>query len=84
MPEPSYLHAHGAFVGFVIVSGYIITSIFAIFHNILILIYIEPYIDFIQMAESTYFVSMFISIILLSVAMFFILEYKQYQRGVEY
>lgn len=81
LPNRRYLRANGAFIGFVIISSYIAVSIFAIVHNLFILEGASTYLKFVAENSHIYFLSVFVSIVLVSANLFFVTEFNAYRKA---
>jgi len=79
-PQQRYIEAHRGFIGFTIVSGVIMVSVFAIIHNILVLNEHDNYLHFVTQAGYVYFATMFIGMVVVSAHLFFMIEYNAYRR----
>ena len=80
MPDKRYLKVSGAFIGFVIFMSFILASVFAITHNLLILLKVRHYMDFVVQHSSTYMVSVYVSLVVISANTFFLIEFFKYKR----
>ncbi len=83
LPTKRYLKINGAFIGFVIASSFMLTSVFAIVHNVLILRGIGSYIEFVIEHGDVYLPAVFILLVVLSANVFFVMEYKVYRELVQ-
>jgi len=77
-PTGDKLKIHGALAGFVIVLNFCLVSIFALTHNVLILIESHIYLDFVVKNMEIYILAVFLCLLLFSVNAFFLREYRSY------
>ena len=82
LPDRQRLKVRGAFIGFVLTISFVLVSLFAVTHNLLILTQVGSYIDFIVTHHSTYLVSVFVAIVFVSANLFFVLEFREYLTRV--
>ncbi len=81
IPDRAYLRAHLAFLGFIITVSAIKVSLFAILHNLLILVEYNAYLDFVLRFGHHYVLTVLLVIIATSAMLFFITEFLAYRAN---
>ncbi len=79
IPNKLYFRKSSAFCGFSIAASFVLVSLFAIIHNILILGDYPAYNQFLFEYNKIYVPSVYLSLVLSSCLAFFMIEYKRYK-----
>jgi hypothetical protein len=77
---PKNLKRHLVFMGFLFMLITLFISSFAIVHNLMLIVRIDSYVKFVAKYYGVYFPACFLIITVLSVTLFFAIEYLNYHR----